>query len=50
MVVLSLNQAKMDGFAASGESFEMTEHLSACTLDILLRCVFSQEIDCQTSG
>ncbi|XP_022081327.1 cytochrome P450 4X1-like [Acanthaster planci] len=42
--------AKMDNFAESRESFEVSKNVSACTLDILLRCAFSQKMNCQTSG
>ncbi|XP_038066913.1 cytochrome P450 4F4-like isoform X2 [Patiria miniata] len=41
---------KMDSYAESGESFEVSKNVSACTLDILLRCAFTQEMNCQTSG
>ncbi|XP_071147890.1 cytochrome P450 4F4-like [Mytilus edulis] len=41
---------KISKCAESGASFEAFENVSLCTLDIILRCAFSYENDCQTRG
>ncbi|XP_033645056.1 cytochrome P450 4F2-like [Asterias rubens] len=41
--------SKMEGMVDTGEYFEVTKNVSKCTLDILLRCVFSKEMNCQTT-
>ncbi|KAH3822563.1 cytochrome P450 4F12-like [Dreissena polymorpha] len=42
--------SKMEGFATSGQSFEVFRHLGLCSLDIISRCAFSRETNCQTEG
>lgn len=37
----------IDKYADSGESFEVFQLISAYTLDVMLRCAFSYETDCQ---
>lgn len=41
---------KVEKFAESGEYFEVFTQVSLLTLDIILRCAFSYENDCQTRG
>ncbi|XP_035691044.1 cytochrome P450 4F2-like [Branchiostoma floridae] len=41
---------KMSSFAMKNEAVEITEHLSLLTLDIILQCAFSHNIDCQRIG
>ncbi|XP_066298428.1 cytochrome P450 4A25-like [Branchiostoma lanceolatum] len=41
---------KMSSFATKDEAVEITKHLSLLTLDIILQCAFSQNIDCQRIG
>ncbi|XP_078601209.1 cytochrome P450 4A25-like [Branchiostoma floridae x Branchiostoma japonicum] len=41
---------KMSSFAQKGEAVEITKHLSLLTLDIILQCAFSHNIDCQRVG
>ncbi|XP_072041243.1 ultra-long-chain fatty acid omega-hydroxylase-like [Amphiura filiformis] len=38
---------KMDVFLLEDQSLEVCKHISLCTLDILLRCAFSQDSNCQ---
>ncbi|XP_072041235.1 ultra-long-chain fatty acid omega-hydroxylase-like [Amphiura filiformis] len=42
--------SKMDGFLSEGKSLEVCKHISLCALDILLRCAFSQDSNCQMKG
>ncbi|CAH1226677.1 CYP4F2 [Branchiostoma lanceolatum] len=41
---------KMSSFAMKDEAVEITKHLSLLTLDIILQCAFSHNIDCQRVG
>lgn len=41
---------KMEDFAKKDEYFEVSSHISQLTLDIILRCAFSYENDCQLQG
>ena len=43
-------QGKLDRFAEKDEYFEVFTHISLCTFDIILRCAFSYENDCQIKG
>lgn len=45
---LMLNQ--ISKYADSGKPFELYKVVSACTLDIILKCAFSYETDCQKDG
>ena len=45
-----LLQDKLSKIAAKGEYFEVFSQISLLTLDIILRCAFSYENDCQTRG
>ncbi|XP_066275239.1 cytochrome P450 4F2-like [Branchiostoma lanceolatum] len=40
----------MSSFAIKDEAVEITKHLSLLTLDIILQCAFSHNIDCQRVG
>jgi len=42
--------SKLQGFAERGEFFETTTHASLLTLDVILRCAFSYDNDCQLRG
>ncbi|XP_022097114.1 cytochrome P450 4F4-like isoform X2 [Acanthaster planci] len=42
--------AKLDKCVRGGASFVVTKNVSLLTLDILLRCAFSYESDCQVQG
>lgn len=37
----------IDTYAETGESFELFQLISNCTLDIILQCAFSYQTDCQ---
>ncbi|KAJ8320730.1 hypothetical protein KUTeg_002317 [Tegillarca granosa] len=37
-------------YADTGESFELFQVISSCTLDVILRCAFSYNSGCQQSG
>ena len=51
MNVVGCIQDKMASIARTGDGYvEMTRHVTLLTLDIILRCAFSYEIDCQTLG
>ncbi|XP_021369743.1 phylloquinone omega-hydroxylase CYP4F2-like [Mizuhopecten yessoensis] len=41
---------KMASDVKKGRSFELFGNISMCTLDIILRCAFSYENDCQVKG
>ena len=41
---------KMTHSAKNGKTFDIFKNISLCTLDILLRCAFSQETGCQQMG
>ncbi|XP_038054107.1 cytochrome P450 4F22-like [Patiria miniata] len=41
---------KLEKCATDGVSFEVTKNISLLTLDVLLRCAFSYESDCQIKG
>lgn len=41
---------KLEKFAEKGEYFEVFSHIGLLTLDIILRCAFSYENDCQVKG
>ncbi|XP_078699297.1 cytochrome P450 4A25-like [Branchiostoma floridae x Branchiostoma belcheri] len=41
---------KMSSFAMKDEAVEITKHLSLLTLDIILQCAFSHNIECQRVG
>ncbi|WAR15155.1 CP4F6-like protein, partial [Mya arenaria] len=40
----------LEVFAQQKKQFEVFSHVSRCTLDIILRCAFSYETDCQAPG
>lgn len=41
---------KWEGYAQTGETFELFEHVSLMTLDSILKCAFSDNSHCQTEG
>ncbi|XP_069118740.1 cytochrome P450 4F2-like [Argopecten irradians] len=41
---------KMAAHVEKGEGFELFSNISMCTLDIILRCAFSYDNDCQIKG
>lgn len=41
---------QVEKYSLSGESFDIFEPVSLCTFDIILRCAFSYQTDCQLSG
>ncbi|XP_052819369.1 leukotriene-B4 omega-hydroxylase 3-like [Mya arenaria] len=41
---------KLNDFAARGEQFELFQHVCQSSLDIILRCAFSYNIDVQRAG
>ncbi|KAH3871925.1 cytochrome P450 4F1-like isoform X2 [Dreissena polymorpha] len=41
---------KLAQFARTKQEFELFQHVCQCTLDIILRCAFSYEIDVQKDG
>ena len=43
-------QNKLQGYCDRGESFEVVNNISLLTLDIILRCAFSYDNDCQIKG
>ncbi|XP_053389637.1 ultra-long-chain fatty acid omega-hydroxylase-like [Mercenaria mercenaria] len=40
----------LDKYAEGNEDFEVFTNISRCTLDVILRCAFSYETDCQKPG
>ena len=40
----------MSKYAQAEESMEIFSNISLCTLDVILRCAFSYENDCQEKG
>lgn len=42
-----LFQKNIQRFAKEGKSFEVFSQVCLCTLDIILRCAFSYQTDCQ---
>jgi hypothetical protein len=40
-------QSIIDKYADTGESFELFQLVSNCTLDIIMQCAFSYHTDCQ---
>ncbi|XP_033724689.1 cytochrome P450 4A25-like [Pecten maximus] len=41
---------KMAAHVEKGQSFELFSNISMCTLDVILRCAFSYDNDCQIKG
>ena len=43
-------QQKLDRYAKDGTKFEVFQDVCACTLDIILKCAFSYDVDVQRQG
>lgn len=43
-------QEKLDNFAQEEKKFEVFQEVCACTLDIILKCAFSYDVDVQRQG